>query len=693
MKTLQHWTLEEDNYGFIRLGLDKQGSALNTLDRAVLDELGQVLDHITPQTSAKGLLLYSKKKTGFIAGADIKSFGNFSDLQAAFDAIRRVHDLFDRFAQLPFPTVACINGVCLGGGVELALACDYRLAIADENTKLGLPEVKLGIHPGWGGTVRLLQRVGSLAGLRLMLTGSVVSAAQAYKLGLVDLLVPRRCAEKAIETLFLKQPKLKSLAFYEYAFKFSSVRRLLTWYLTRDLEKKVNKTAYPAPFAILQQWLTHGNSTTASAFIAEAQSVAQLLFTDTAKQLIRVFFLQERLKGLAKSTHFSEESVNNHLSESSLTLEAEAPDFQHVHVVGAGVMGGDIAAWCALKGFRVTLQDQRIDAIAVAIRRATQLFQKKLKKPHLIQSAMDRLIPDVAGTGIHSAGFIIEAIIEDKKAKQALFQALEQGAKPGAVLASNTSSIPLEEIAEVMQAPSRLVGIHFFNPVAMMPLIEVVKTAHTDLQVLAATFIFCRKIDKLPLPVKSSPGFVVNRILMPYLMEAMRLLQEGFDRQSIDQAAKQFGMPMGPILLADTVGLDVCLSVAQHLASYFSIEIPPQLSQLVEAGHLGKKTGRGFYQYQQGKPVYLKNIRPVSEDTLLSIEKRLIACMLDESKAVLAEQLLDDGDLLDAGMIFGAGFPPFRGGPVTYAKTFVKIPDAFDLQNPVQQDAVVEDVE
>ena len=377
----------------------------------------------------------------------------------------------------------------------------------------------------------------------------------------------------------------------------------------------------------------------------EAISVAQLVSGATAQNLVRVFLLQERLKSLGKGVDFQP---------------------KHVHVIGAGIMGGDIAAWCALKGLTVTLQDREPKFIAPAVKRAHALFKKRLKVPHLIQAAKDRLIPDQHGSGVKSADVVIEAIIENKEAKQELFSQIESLLKPDTILATNTSSIPLDELSETLQQPDRLVGIHFFNPVAKMQLVEIVEGENTSQENKNKAAKFCRCIDRLPLPVKSSPGFLVNRILMPYLMEAVKLLEEGVPAQVIDRAATDFGMPMGPILLADTVGLDICLSVAEILGEALGLNVPEALRKKVKAGKLGVKSGQGFYQYKKGKQMKTKVNVDNSDSHSEDIADRLILQMLNESIACLREGVIGNMDLVDVGMIFGTGFAPFRGGPMHY---------------------------
>jgi 3-hydroxyacyl-CoA dehydrogenase/enoyl-CoA hydratase/3-hydroxybutyryl-CoA epimerase len=376
----------------------------------------------------------------------------------------------------------------------------------------------------------------------------------------------------------------------------------------------------------------------------EARSISRLFLTETSRNLVRVFLLQDKLKALGgKAKHA----------------------FRHVHVVGAGVMGGDIAAWCALRGMTVTLEDREPKFIAPAIQRARKLFEKKLRDARLVQSAMDRLMPDVEGRGVHGADVVIEAIFEDAEAKKTLFRRLEPQLKEGALLATNTSSIRLEDLRDALQSPDRLIGLHFFNPVAMMPLVEVIHTPETPEAEVNKGIAFARKIDKLPLPCMSAPGFVVNRVLMPYMMEALLAAEDGVPLQAIDEAAKRFGMPMGPVELADTVGLDVALHVARILGAAYGIPVPAKLAEMVEKKQLGRKTGRGFYEWKDGKPV---RTEPRTTAVPADLEDRLILPMVNEAIAVWRDGVVDDLDLLDAGIIFGTGFAPFRGGPINYAK-------------------------
>ena len=415
--------------------------------------------------------------------------------------------------------------------------------------------------------------------------------------------------------------------------------------MKKQVAKKASRQHYPAPYAILDVWCQHyGNNR--RMMEEEANSVARLIQGDTVRNLIRVFFLQTRLKGLGDKKSFQP---------------------RHIHVIGAGVMGGDIAAWCALRGFTVTLQDREPKFLSNAIARANKLFSRRIRIPHERNAALDRLIPDCHGYGVEKADVVIEAIFEDLKAKHEIYRDIEPRMKADAVLATNTSSIPLEDLATVLKQPERLVGIHFFNPVAMMPLVEIVKTSQSSDQIIDQAIAFTLHIGKLPLPVKSSPGFLVNRILMPYLVEAIFLYDEGTAPEAIDKAATDFGMPMGPVELADAVGLDICHSVAENLSNAFSIKVPDGLDKFVKANKLGKKTGSGFYQYKKGKA--LKNNDADMGDQKM-IQNRLLFRLLNEAAACLDEKIVEEIDLLDAGIVFGTGFAPFRGGPLNYSRQY-----------------------
>jgi len=639
----RHWQLTRDNRNIAWLIFDKADSSTNVLSSEVLTELDHVLEQLEVDLP-HALVIKSAKPAGFCAGADVEEFTLIRSYDQAHTHIRRAQSIFDRLENLACPSLCVIHGYCLGGGLELALACHYRIAEESTGTRIGLPEVKLGIHPGYAGSVRLTQLIGAPAAMQMILTGRTISGKQAAKNGLVSHAVPARLLDSSATQFIHRLPKRPRARGWKRLTNSALFRPLLAKVFLSGLRKKVSPEHYPAPYAQVDVWRQHGDNPEAMKH-AEAESVARLVISPVAQNLIRLFFLQNRLKDAAKQTDFNA---------------------QHVHVVGAGIMGGDIAAWCALRGLKVTLQDRDINSIAPAIKRANQLFRKKLRVSHDIRHANDRLIPDVHGHGIGSADVIIEAIYEDLDAKQQLFSILEKKAKPTAILATNTSSLRVEAIAEALQNPSRMVGIHFFNPVAQMQLVEIVTGQQTNTLSIQLASAFTRQISKLPLPVRSSPGFLVNRVLMPYLLEAVTAFNEGISGPIIDQAARNFGMPMGPIELADAVGLDICLHVAEILSRDLGAEVPPILRSLVDKGTLGKKTGEGFYRYFKGK----SHVQQVPNDKIPpELTDRLVLRLINEAMQCLHEGVIEDPDLIDAGIVFGTGFAPFHGGPMQYAAT------------------------
>ena len=640
-----HWKTSESEDGIVTLTLDRANSSVNAISRAVLDELEQIVERLAIEKPA-GVVIHSTKASGFAVGADIKEFVEYAKHDTVLENIEHGQRVYEALARLPCPTVAAVHGACMGGGTELILACRQRIAVDDEKTRIALPEVMLGIHPGWGGTARLPRLIGATEALPVMLTGKALSAKRALGLGVVDRLArPDELLSEA--RLLLRRPATRPFARRARAWATNTwlARQILAPIVLKQTAAKVRKEHYPAPFAMIEVW-KRGGSGISQRLKLEARSVAKLATTPTAQNLIRIFFLQERLKGQGTG--------------------ADA-QIRHVHVVGAGVMGGDIAAWAAFKGFEVTLQDREMKFIQPALDRARTLYEKKLKSADKVEAAMQRLRADVDGSGVAAADLAIEAIYENAEAKEALYATIEPQFQADEILASNTSSIPLDELRKNLAAPQRFLGLHFFNPVAQMPLVEVVRHDRLDPLIEKRALAFCKAIGKLPVAVKGTPGFLVNRILMPYLLEALRLYSEGVPGPVLDRAAKKFGMPMGPIELADTVGLDVCASVGRELAPFLGLELPPGLDDKLEAGKRGKKDGQGLYVWQDGKPQ--KPEVPQDYVTPPDLADRMILPMVNEAIACLADGVVDDADLLDAGVIFGTGFAPFRGGPIQYTRS------------------------
>jgi 3-hydroxyacyl-CoA dehydrogenase / enoyl-CoA hydratase / 3-hydroxybutyryl-CoA epimerase len=637
------WTLDVDADRIAWLTCDMPGSSTNVLSASVIRDLAAALTEVAAQKPV-GLVVGSAKRSGFVAGADIKEFVEIRTPEQGYALVRAGQTVFDQLEALPFPSVAAINGFALGGGLELALACTYRIGADDPSLSLGLPEVMLGIHPGFGGTVRSVRLLGVRPALDLMLKGKPYRGARALEVGLIDRLVPPADLKTSAKRLLLEAPPRRSPPFVEKLFNLKAMRPFIARQATAALRGKLRKEHYPAPYAVIDLWHRYG-AVGAESYEAEAHSIATLMCSATSRNLVRVFLLQNRLKGLGGKP---------------------ATEFRHVHVIGAGVMGGDIAAWSAFRGMSVTLQDRSAELIQPALDRAKEFFEKRLKDPQAAAEAFGRMRADVGGDGAALADVVIEAIFENVDAKRALYAELEPRMRPQAVLASNTSSIKIEVLAEQLKDPSRLVGIHFFNPVAQMQLVEIVRGATTEELPAQRALWFTRKLDKLPLPCRSEPGFVVNRILMPYLNEALFALGEGISAVAIDRTGTRFGMPVGPIELADVVGLDVALHVGRVLAEAFDRKVPEILVERVQQKKLGRKTGEGFYLWRDGKVVPPAGPAP---DAPTDLEDRLILPMLNEAVAVLREGVVEDADLVDAGAIFAAGFAPFRGGPLEYART------------------------
>lgn len=637
----QHWKITTDDDGIVWLCIDKADASANVLSSEVLLELDGILEPLEA-SPPPGLVVYSGKPGSFVMGADIKEFVGIDTPELAYKLVRQGQQLFDRIEGLQCPTVAVINGVCLGGGLELAMACDYRVALAGDDRILGLPEVKLGLHPGFGGTVRIVQICGVRAGMPVMLTGNPITASKGKKIGLVDTISSEEdWRSAALDLIRAATPKQRA-PLLDRVLNLKPARSFVRNMLLNQVRGKARKEHYPAPYAMIDIWAATGASPK-TGYEAEARSFANLMCTSTSRSLVRVFFLQSRLK-----------AQGNKIDKK----------IEHVHVVGAGVMGGDIAAWCALRGHTVTLQDREQKYIDPAMARAKKLFGKRVRDVAKRADTEQRLRADVGGEGVRDADLIIEAIYENLEAKQELYKALQEEMKPGALLASNTSSIRLEELRTVLTAPRRFIGLHFFNPVAMLPLVEVIRCEDTDQEAMDIGFAFTKGIGKLPLECASSPGFVVNRILAPYMAEAMHLAEEGVPLVEIDKAAEAFGMPMGPVELVDSVGIDVALHVSKVLGAAMNRPVPERLSKMVDDGLLGRKSGQGFYRWEDGKAV-----KPSADKASVpaDIQDRLILPMVNEAVACLHEGVVKDADLLDAGVIFGTGFAPFRGGPLHYA--------------------------
>ncbi len=642
--SLKDWRYEVDREGIGWATFDREDSSANALGRRPLEELGRIIEVVERagrSGAIKGLVIISGKPKGFIVGADINEFEKLTTEADVIAQVSMVNAMLERIEKLPIPVVAAVHGVCVGGGLELILACHYRIATRDPSTKVGFPEVKLGIFPGFNGTARSIRQAGPMAAMNIMLSGSFISASAAKGMGLIDELVAgpdslHWAARKAV----LQGRKSKPAGFAKAALGKWPARLALAKKMRSEVAKKANEDHYPAPYRLIDLFEKHGGDLEAMKQ-AEPIAFAPMLMSPQSKSLRRVFKLSEALKAQApKSIKWKP---------------------THVHVIGAGTMGADIAGVCVAAGMEVTLQDISPVQLEAGIKAQGKLFAKKFKTKATRDAAKARLIADPDGKGVSRADVVIEAIVERLDIKQALFSDLESKVKPGAVLATNTSSLKLADISQPMREPSRLIGLHFFSPVALMPLVEVVQGEATNSGEVEKGAAFVTAIGKFPLITKDVPGFLVNKVLTPYMFAAMARLEKGEDKEKIDEAVRTFGMPMGPIELADSVGLDICAHVARILGQDPS---GSRLDSLVKAGKLGKKSGEGFYKWVDGKPQ--KGTNTWSKEELQRLGRELVSPIIEEAQKSLDEGVVASSDLVDAGMIFGTGFAPFRGGPLYF---------------------------
>ena len=643
--SFKNWRLNQDFDGVAWLYIDVEDHSTNVLSNAVILELRDIIDQLQ-KARPTGLVLLSGKSGQFIAGADVTEFDSVTDLDFGRKMLTSVHDLFTRIENLPFPTAVAIEGFCLGGGLELALCFDWIIAKNNDKTRLGFPEVNLGIYPGFGGSARSPLRMGGQNAMQIMLTGRMLRPGAARGINLVDQLIDEHASLRwaARRAILRKKTHIKP-GLLARATNTTPARKILAAIMRKKTAAKASPKHYPTHFKLIDTWEKHGGDQRAM-IQAEIANVPKLLIGETSKNLRRVFRLMETLKDQGKQSDFKA---------------------RRVHVIGAGVMGGDIAAWCVLKGLEVTLQDREMKYLTPALERAKALFRKKLRSSVKVKIAMARLIPDIEGAGVSRADVIIEAIFENLEAKQELYKSIEPKMHKDAILATNTSALPLDQLASALKQPKRLIGLHYFNPVAKMPLVEVVYDDKlTDEKWIKQAASFAKQIGKFPLPTLSSPGFLVNRVLAPYMAKAIDLYQEGIPKEAIDKAAVQFGMPMGPVELADTVGLDVGMSVIDTVGIDPDGKKAAFLKNYVDAGKRGKKTGEGFYVWEQGKPQRDKNAS--ASHNLKQIAEQLLQPYLDECRACSEDNVVANDDLLDAGLIFGTGFAPFHGGPMHYLK-------------------------
>jgi 3-hydroxyacyl-CoA dehydrogenase/enoyl-CoA hydratase/3-hydroxybutyryl-CoA epimerase len=615
--------------------IDRPNESANVLSASVLKDLANTLDILKTDPICTRVIFRSIKSSGFILGADVTEFDSTKTRKEIIEFVSGNHAILARIRDLPMPTVAVIDGQALGGGLELALYCDKIIASNSKSTKLGLPEVNLGILPGYGGMFNCINRMGDIKAMTFILGGRPMPSRAALKQGLIDGMVIPSALLRAAQSIDIASTRAKGRVLPKLA------RKALAPMFRKNVAKKVRKEHYPAPYRIIDHWVKYGNDPNID---KDSVAIQELFATDAAAGLLRCFALQNILKKLP-SEHNMEYAKS-----------------RNIHVVGAGVMGADIASWCAIKGLNVTLHDINTDVLGRAIKR-THKTMDKIRMPE----AKDRLVMDVTGDGARRADIIIEAVLENLEIKTKVLTHLEEIKQGYCVLATNTSSICIEDLQKSMKHPEKLMGLHFFNPVAQMQLVEIVKPDNYNSGIYDRLIAFTKDIGKLPLPVKSHPGFLVNRVLLPYMCRAVELVEMGYPVKTVDAAALSFGMPMGPLKLGDTVGLDICLNVSSIFEEQLGADypVPELLKEFVADGNLGVKSGRGFYGHKKGTTGYATSFEnhQMSEAELA---EDLKSVFVEECALVLEEGIVESKDHLDAGTIFATGFCPFTGGPSRY---------------------------
>lgn len=671
---MSDWKFSAEN-GIGILELDCAGTEVNTLGEVNLNELSSELDQIAGRTDLKALLITSAKKRIFIAGADIKQIDQIKARDQAIHAAEQGKAVFQKIENLKIPAISVISGVCLGGGLELSLACRYRIASFSPDIKIGLPEVNLGILPGFGGSIRLPRLLGLMKALPLILAGRMVSSEEALKLGIVDKLFPEsslrqdalRFAADVIGGSFKRRPAKRS--FIQGFFENTPFGRDFVFQRARTDVLQKTKGFYPAPLKIIRLIRKTYGKRGAKPYRLESEYFADLGVTDLSKKLIQLFFLSEKYKKLAW-TSFS----------------GPVEDVSKCGIIGAGVMGGGIAQLVSSRGIPVRVKDISDKALGGALKEAAHLYKDAVKRRRMKKSEADHkmgLISVGLGTeGLSRCGIIIEAVVEDLGIKKKVFQELDALMPPQTVLASNTSSLSVTQMAEGCKHPERIVGLHFFNPVHRMPLVEVIRAEKTSDEAMERIIRFARKLGKTVIVTADRPGFLVNRLLLPYMNEAAHLLEEGMPPTVIDRIAESFGMPMGPIELTDVVGIDVAYKVAHILEDAFGerMKVASILHEVKSQGLLGKKSGKGFYLHQGKSRKINPGVKlPGKSSGVLNADalKRMIYVMINEAARCLEEHVIDSPATVDLGMIFGTGFPPFRGGLLRYA-------DSLGLENVVR---------
>lgn len=666
----RHHTLDFDSKGFAILTLNEEGRTVNILSSEVLNELTQTVQRLHAMKQTKGLLIRSAKPKQFIAGANIDEIAAITVPSEAEHKAAYGQALMNGIESLPFPSVAAIDGPCLGGGLELALACTYRVVGEGSHVKLGLPEVKLGIIPGFGGTQRMPRIIGMVNSLEMILKGKVIDGMRAFKMGLSDDIAASEILEDVAQEWLFRAPKLKrptKISLRNRLIEKTPPLRKLAYKKAREATLKETKGFYPAPLAaidVLEE--TYGMQGEAG-YAIEAKRVGDLVINSVSKSLIRIFDATEQIRR-------------------EKMPEAPKP-VSKVGLIGAGVMGGGIAQLVSSKGKSVRLRDISMDALNKAMRVVAEINGKEVKRKKISKreaySRTTMIAPTTDLTGFKRADLVIEAVVENMNVKKKVFQELSGVVRFDTILATNTSALSITEIATAAEHPDRVIGLHFFNPVHKMPLVEIIKGRETSSQTVSTTLAFALAIGKTPIVVADRPGFLVNRLLGLYLNEAALAAEEGVPVAAIEQAMKDFGMPMGPFELMDEIGLDIAEEVGNYLKKSFAHFPAPSalIPKVKQLGRLGKKNGEGFYLHRGNeKTLDEKTIASLvtsstqTETNYAKLVDRFVLLMVNEAVRCLEEGVVSSPRDIDIGMIFGTGFAPFRGGLLAYAN-YRSLPD------------------
>jgi 3-hydroxyacyl-CoA dehydrogenase/enoyl-CoA hydratase/3-hydroxybutyryl-CoA epimerase len=658
------------------LVLDVKGRAVNVLNRQVLDDLDVALDRIAGEPSFRTLTIRSGKDSGFLAGADLQEFANVAGPAEANALSEKGQRLFNRLAGLRLVTVAVISGPCLGGGLELALACDYRVAVDQPKTQLGQPEIELGLLPAWGGCQRLPRVVGLERALQIILGGRRLDARAALRSGLVDAVQETATGVPSVLAGAAKRPAkgLPKRTWRQWLLESHSLGRWLVFRGTERLLRRRLPDDMPAPFEALQAVRVGLSQGMEAGLAYEREAVGRLAASPACRNLINLFFRREQARKLPASL---QDVVTDRL--------------RRVGIVGAGTMGAGIAQLAAVRGCEVVIREVNDLALAGGVLRIKALFDKALERGVVTREEYQRKLNAIHGTtawkGFADLDLVIEAVVEDLETKRAVFRELEKQAPPSAILASNTSSLGVGPLQEGLKHPERVAGLHFFNPVHKMPLVEVVQAPAARPETVATLMRWAVQMGKTPVLVKDSPGFIVNRVLFPYLNEAVLLVCGGLPVERVDQAMLRFGMPMGPLELIDTVGLDVAAHIARSVEPVFGDRFPPNpvFGLMEDKGWLGQKSGLGFYRYRGRKkrvhteavaalrgaavelpPTEMDSLSP--RDQMQAARERMVCLMVNEAAACLGEGLADGADTIDLALVLGTGWAPHRGGPLRYGQ-------------------------